>query len=109
MKWYKVSDTPDLDKPFLKKVKSGGKNICLVGYEGELFALSAFCPHAGGDLSDGWCRNGKLICPLHRYSYDIHTGKGSEGQNDFINTYPLEIKDDGVYVGVTGFWERLGL
>jgi len=81
--------------------------MCLVGYEGEIFALSSKCPHAGGDLTSGWCKNEKLICPVHRYSYDLKTGKGSEGQNDYINTYPVEVKADGIYIGVTSFWEKI--
>jgi nitrite reductase/ring-hydroxylating ferredoxin subunit len=107
MKWYKIPGIEITDQPFIKKVKAGNKNICLVGYEGKIFALSAKCPHAGGDLSAGWCKEEKLICPLHRYSYNIHTGKGSEGQNDYIDTYPVEARNDGLYVGIAGFWEKI--
>jgi nitrite reductase/ring-hydroxylating ferredoxin subunit len=108
MKWYKLPVVPDPQKPFITKVKAGGKNICLVGYEGEVFALSAKCPHAGGDLSEGWCRDGKLICPVHRYAYSLQTGKGDPGQNDYIDKYPLEVRADGWYVGIEGFWEKIG-
>ncbi|MEO6851245.1 MAG: Rieske 2Fe-2S domain-containing protein, partial [Mucilaginibacter sp.] len=76
----------------------------LVGFEGEIFALSAKCPHAGGDLSAGWCKEGKLICPVHRYSYNLQTGRGSEGQNDYVDTYPVEIRDGAIYVGISSFW-----
>lgn len=107
MKWYKVPGIQNTNQPFIKKVKISNKNICLVGYEGQLFALSAKCPHAGGDLSAGWCKDEKLICPVHRYSYNIHTGKGSEGQNDYIDTFPVEIRDGAVYVGISSFWDKL--
>jgi len=107
MKWYKVPDVENSDKTFIKKVKGGGKNICLIGYEGELFALSAKCPHAGGDLSAGWCKDKKLVCPVHRFSYNLNTGKGSEGQNDYVDVFPVEVKKDGVYIGIEGFWERI--
>jgi len=106
MKWYRVP-VEDINKPFIKKIKAGTKSICLVGYEGKIFALGATCPHAGGDLSIGWCNNGKLVCPFHRYSYDLETGKGSTGQNDYINTYPVEIREQSVYIGVSTFWEKL--
>ena len=72
-----------------------------MGYENEVFALSAKCPHAGGDLTQGWCKEGKLICPVHRYSFDLKTGKGSEGQNDYIDSYPVEIKD-----GFSLYWHQ---
>lgn len=77
-----------------------------MGYEGKIFALSAKCPHAGGDLTQGWCKEGKLVCPVHRYTYSLETGKGSEGQNDYIDSYPVEVKDGEIFVGITPFWER---
>jgi nitrite reductase/ring-hydroxylating ferredoxin subunit len=107
MKWVKIPGIEHIDQPFIKKVKAGNKSICLVGYEGKIFALSAKCPHAGGDLSQGWCNNAKLICPVHRYSYDLHSGKGSAGQNDYIDTFPVKIEDDAIFVGISNFWERL--
>ncbi len=107
MKWYKIPETISIDKPFIKKVKAGNKSICLIGYEGNIFALSARCPHAGGDLSAGWCTNKKLICPIHRYSYDLDTGKGSQGQNDYIDSFPVKIIDGAIWVGIGSFWERI--
>ncbi|MGZ3945337.1 MAG: Rieske (2Fe-2S) protein [Mucilaginibacter sp.] len=107
MKWYRIPGIPDLDQPFIKRVKAGNKNICLVGYERKVFALAARCPHAGGDLSQGWCKNQQLVCPVHRYAYDLQTGKGSPGQNDFVTTYPVEIRDNAVYIGISTFWEKV--
>lgn len=107
MKWYQVPDVKITGQPFIKRVKAGGKTLCLVCYENEVFALSARCPHAGGDLTQGWCKEGKLICPIHRYSFDLKTGKGSPGQNDYIDNYPVEIRDGLVYIGITSLWEKL--
>jgi nitrite reductase/ring-hydroxylating ferredoxin subunit len=107
MKWYKIPDIQPDGNPFIKKAKAGGKTLCLVGFDNQIFALSARCPHAGGDLSTGWCKNRKLICPVHRYSYSLDTGKGSEGQNDYIESYPVEIRDNSIYVGISSFWEKL--
>jgi len=107
MKWYKIPDIKKTDQPFIKKIKIANKSICLVGYEGELFALSAICPHAGEDLSRGWCAEGKLVCPVHRFSFNLHTGRGSEGQNDYVETYPVEIRGDDIYIGIIGFWEKI--
>ena len=72
-----------------------------------MFALAARCPHAGADISNGWCKDGKLVCPFHRYSYDIRTGRGSPGQGDYIKKYPTEIRSDGIYVGINSIWSKL--
>ena len=107
MEWFKIAVTKDISQPFIEKVKAGSKTICLIGYQGNVFALSAKCPHAGGDLSAGWCKDDKLVCPLHRYSYNLQTGRGSEGQNDYVDTYPVEIRDDVIYIGVNSFWSKI--
>jgi nitrite reductase/ring-hydroxylating ferredoxin subunit len=107
MKWYKTETDLNADKPFIKKVEIGRKSICLVGFEGQIYALSSICPHAGADLSEGLCVKGKIVCPYHRYTYNLETGRGGEGQNDFVATYPVEIRDDVIYVGIKSFWERL--
>ena len=106
MEWHKIPELTYTGQTFIKRVKAGGKTICLVAYESKVYALSARCPHAGGDLTQGWCQDGKLICPIHRYSFSLETGKGSEGQNDYIDSYPVEIKDDAIYVGISSFWEK---
>ena len=107
MKWYQIDDVEPNEKPFIKKVKVAGKSICLVGYEGKLFALGSTCPHAREDLSRGWCKDGKLVCPVHRFSYDLETGKGSPGQNDYVDNYPVKIKGGEVYVGIESFFDKL--
>jgi nitrite reductase/ring-hydroxylating ferredoxin subunit len=104
MKWYRIPDIEDLNKPFIKKVKIADKSICIVGYNGELFAVSSVCPHQGFDLSSGWCENGKIICPLHGYSFDLQTGKGSE---DYLKTYAVKIQDNSVYVGISSVWDDI--
>jgi 3-phenylpropionate/trans-cinnamate dioxygenase ferredoxin subunit len=107
MKWFKISEPVNTDQPFIKIVIAGNKALCLVNDDKKLSVLSARCPHAGGDLSKGWCADGKIFCPLHRYSFNLVTGKGSEGQFDFIEVYPFEARADGIYVGIETFFEKL--
>ncbi|MFD0793749.1 Rieske (2Fe-2S) protein [Mucilaginibacter litoreus] len=107
MKWYPLPGIELTNEPFIKKVKVGGKNICVVSYQQNLYAVGATCPHAGAELSGGWCKDGKIICPFHRYSYDLETGKGSPGQNDYIDSYPIETKEGQVYVGIESFWDKV--
>ncbi|AMR33374.1 hypothetical protein A0256_19090 [Mucilaginibacter sp. PAMC 26640] len=107
MKWYKLPEEEISEQPFIKKIKVGGQNICLVNYAGDLFAVNAKCPHAGEDLSRGWCADGRLVCPYHRFSYDLKTGKGSTGQNDFVESYPVKIKGDKIYIGISSFWDKI--
>lgn len=106
MKWYPTGVT-FTEQPFIRKISVDGRRICLVGYQGEIYALDTRCPHAGEDLSRGWCEEGKIVCPVHRYSYHLQTGRGSQGQNDYVNIYPVMIKDGEITVGFESFKEKL--
>ena len=101
MKWFKIFETgADQDNDFVKAITVNGKKLCAVKSGNEFFITQAYCPHAGAGLSGGWCKDGKLICPFHRYEYDLHTGKGAAGQGDYIDVYPTEKRADGVYVAL---------
>ncbi|MBC7565639.1 MAG: Rieske (2Fe-2S) protein [Pedobacter sp.] len=107
LNWIKVNDNiPDDD--FVKEIKLDGKKLCLVKDHGKLYAVENSCPHAGGILSGGWCKNGNIICPIHRWEYSLENGRGASGQGDYVNTYPVEVRNDGTYIGFEkSFWKRL--
>lgn len=102
--WMKVAENMPVKEAFIRKIKAGNQNLCLVSFEGKLYAVSAKCPHAGGELAGGWCEKGQIICPLHRYQYDLKTGKGAAGQGDYVDVFPVEVRADGVYIQVKKRW-----
>lgn len=98
LRWYKIEEEiPEGD--FIKQVTVAGKKLCLLRHQNKTHLVQNTCPHAGGILSGGWCEKGALICPIHRYEYNLENGRGAEGQGDYINIYPLEEKEDGLYAG----------
>lgn len=98
LRWYKI-DIQIPEDDFIREVEVAGKKLCLVGHLGKLHLLHNSCPHAGGIMSDGWCKNGQIVCPIHRYSYNLEDGRGAEGQGDYLHVYPLKQETDGVYAG----------
>lgn len=56
--------------------------------DGKLFATDNTCPHREGPLADGIIGAGKLICPLHMWKFDLHTGK-CLGEDAELRTYPV--------------------
>lgn len=104
MKWYKAGE---LSENPIKKVTVNGKKICVVQHGEKVYAVSASCPHAGADMANGWCRDGRIVCPIHRYVYDLETGRGAAGQDDYIPVYPVEVRDNEVYIGLGSFWDGI--
>ncbi len=106
MKWHKIDEQLP-DEEFVIPVKVDGKKLCLVKHAQQLYAVQNTCPHAGGILSGGWCKNGYLICPIHRWEYNLENGRGATGQGDYIDTYPVEIRADGIYIGLKeSIWKK---
>jgi nitrite reductase/ring-hydroxylating ferredoxin subunit len=106
MKWFKI-DAPIPAHDFINQVSVNGKKLCLIKNNQEIYVIQHTCPHAGGVLSGGWCENGNIVCPIHRWQYNLKTGRGAEGQGDYIHIYPTELRQDGLYVGIKeSFWQR---
>ncbi|MET4080462.1 nitrite reductase/ring-hydroxylating ferredoxin subunit [Pedobacter sp. UYP30] len=105
MQWIKVLNSFDLPKENdIKTISANGKQLCVINDASKIYVTQSICPHAGGHFSGGWCKNGHLICPIHRYAYSLENGRGAEGQGDYINIYPTEIRKDGLYVGFQKSW-----
>ena len=106
MKWIKLNFSIPIGD-FVEQINVEGKKICLVKHKSKFYALQNTCPHAGGILSGGWCKEGNIVCPIHRYEYNLTTGRGAEGQRDYVDVYPVEDREDGVYIGIKeSFWQR---
>ncbi|MDB5012858.1 MAG: Rieske (2Fe-2S) protein [Daejeonella sp.] len=100
MNWFKLFPADVFDSSnFVKLVVINDKKICVVKVDHRFFAVQNKCPHAGASLSLGYCIDKKIVCPYHRFEYDLETGKGSPGQNDYIDTFPIDVREDGVYIG----------
>jgi 3-phenylpropionate/trans-cinnamate dioxygenase ferredoxin subunit len=103
-KWYKVAahlNEITFAVNNIAVVELDGKSICLGKYNDTLFAFAFKCPHAGGTLADGYIDAlGNIVCPLHRYKYSIANGRNVSGEGYYLKHWPVEIKEDGVFVGV---------
>ena len=64
---------------------------------GELRAVSAICPHAGGPLADGQIDDQVVICPLHLHVFELDTGCSRTGQPG-LTRYAVHQDADGFVV-----------
>jgi nitrite reductase/ring-hydroxylating ferredoxin subunit len=60
--------------------------------DGQVRALDATCPHAGGPLADGLLDDTVVVCPLHSHTFELATGCSTTGQPP-LRTYPTRIDD----------------
>ena len=98
--WHRVLDKDELPEGRVKTVTAGHESVCMTHYEGKICALSNACPHQGGPLGEGSIEKGWVRCPWHGWDFHPHTGKDTHGHADGIDVYPVEVREDGVYVGL---------
>ena len=101
--WHKLADSAG-ELPFnengLLQAEVADKKICLSKKEGTIKACTAKCPHAGGVLADGYIvALGNIVCPVHRYRFNLQNGRNISGEGYFLKTFPVEVREDGVFVG----------
>lgn len=83
----------------LAQLTAGDKQVCIGRYKGELFAFAAKCPHASGLFAEGLIDAlGNVVCPLHRYKFCMKNGRNVSGEGYYLKNWPVEVRDDGVYV-----------
>lgn len=98
--WHKVLDNQhELAENRVMTVTADTTDICLSRYKGELTALQNKCPHQGGPLGEGSIEKGMLRCPWHGWDFCPHGGSSGD-YDDGLDTFPLKIEDDAVFVGL---------
>jgi nitrite reductase/ring-hydroxylating ferredoxin subunit len=102
--WYKIADHLNelsFAENNIAVADLEGKKICIAKFKEEIFAFAYKCPHAGGILADGYMDAlGQVVCPLHRYKYDLRNGRNTSGEGYYLKHWPVKWNEDGVWVGM---------
>ena len=103
LSWHKVAEhinELDFAANNIAVTEIDGKKICIARFNETAFAFAYKCPHAGGFLADGYIDAlGNVVCPLHRYKYSLQTGLNVSGEGYYLKHWPVETREDGVFVG----------
>ncbi len=100
LEWYRVADLGDLPEGRVRTVTARDQAFALTHFEGEYAAFDNRCPHQGGPLGEGSIEKGWLRCPWHGYDYHPTTGEPPSGFSDCAIKVEVEVRDDGIYVGL---------
>jgi nitrite reductase (NADH) large subunit len=65
---------------------------------GEWIAADGLCPHEQGPLVDSIYGDGRLVCPIHSYSFDVKTGVCDNPDIGVLKIYTLAVRDGRVLV-----------
>jgi nitrite reductase/ring-hydroxylating ferredoxin subunit len=99
--FVRVADLKDVPEGTPKAVKVDGRSIALFQHQGSIYATDNQCPHMGYPLTRGRVRNGVLTCDWHGWSYDMRGGGCFTGGCDDLDTFPVDVRDDAIYIDVS--------
>ncbi|MBV1796125.1 non-heme iron oxygenase ferredoxin subunit [Siccirubricoccus sp. G192] len=99
--WHRVASEADLSLEAPLGVRVGDVQIAVVKLEDGIYAINDVCTHEFALLSEGFCEEGKLECPLHQACFDVRTGKVlNEPAEVDVATYPVKVENGAVFVQV---------
>ena len=102
--WHKIAEHENeltFNAGKLLQLEVAGKQVCLSKFKDRIVAFAAKCPHAGGSLVNGHVDGlGNIVCPLHRYKFNIDNGRNTSGEGYFLKRFPLEINSEGIFISL---------
>jgi 3-phenylpropionate/trans-cinnamate dioxygenase ferredoxin subunit len=76
-------------------------DLILIWSDGRAVACERACPHEQADLSYGHLSQGRLVCPHHAASFDLHDGSISQGwASRPLRIYPVRVERNEVWVKI---------
>ena len=75
--------------------------VALYSIDGETYATSNICPHAGGPIGEGDLTGCRITCPLHGWTFDVKTGSCTNIAGEKLETFPVRRVGDKIHVNVS--------
>jgi nitrite reductase (NADH) small subunit len=113
---YDVGAVDDFAEREVKLVQAGRRDIGIVRWDGQVYAISNVCTHQRGPLCrgtlSGWLTASApgtmevdddtpvLACPWHGWEFDVRSGRALWDERYAVRTYPVTVEDGRVYVTV---------
>lgn len=105
--WAEAVTLDELWEGDLMEVTVAGEAILLAHLPGGVLrAYQGVCPHAEYPLEHGDLDDTVLTCSAHGWEFDLATGAGVNPGNCTLYRYPLDQREDDVYVGIPRDGER---
>lgn len=100
MPWIDIGDEDDFPSGQARAVQAGGRAVAVFRLEQGWFAIDDSCPHQGASLSQGLIHDGRVICPLHNWVFDVKTGACPRNSHEPATAYPVRTEKGRVEVEV---------
>jgi nitrite reductase/ring-hydroxylating ferredoxin subunit len=84
----------DIAEGSAKLLRAKGEEMAVFKSNGQLYGIQNICPHAGGQLCNGWIDGGEVVCPIHQYKFDLKSGVCSTDPKLKVKVFRLVAQGD---------------
>ncbi|MEH2413939.1 NifU family protein [Nostoc sp.] len=96
--WIKVATIDQVAEFSVLIVQFAGNSLILHRQGATVKCYRNACAHLGSPLEKGKVENGIITCPSHGFQYKLETGECLTAPDVSLQSYPVKIKDDKVFV-----------
>jgi nitrite reductase/ring-hydroxylating ferredoxin subunit len=100
MAFARAARTQDVPAGKIYEFQVGGQAVAIANVAGKFFAINSVCAHEGGPLGEGELDGTTVTCPWHLWQYDVTTGKVAQNPAIGVDSYPVEVRGEDVFVDV---------
>ncbi|MGH9745364.1 MAG: Rieske (2Fe-2S) protein [Candidatus Acidiferrales bacterium] len=84
----------------IREFQLEGKVLAISNVDGKYCAMNNICVHRGGPLAEGELNGDVVTCPWHGWQYHVCTGKLVANPAVGVETYPVEVRGDDIFVDI---------
>ena len=100
VKHYKLSSSESefldsLAANGVKKLQFHFGEVLFIRQDEQLVAIHNKCPHQGKPMEGCEIQEGAVICPWHKYRFNLETGRG---HGLYLERYQLEENENGFFL-----------
>src|SRR5438105_12098130 len=96
--FVKVAETSEIPMGHGKVVEVGGYTIAVLNSGGTFYAIDNLCPHKGGPLGEGVVVGNTVICPWHRWIFDVTNGKCLINPIAKVACFELKVEGEDILI-----------
>jgi nitrite reductase/ring-hydroxylating ferredoxin subunit len=98
MSYISVASIDDFPPGSAKLLETDSLEIALYNVEGAVYATSNVCPHQGASLADGELNGEEILCPWHRWCFNVKDGVSPLNPRLKVKTYAVKLEGKKILI-----------
>jgi NAD-dependent dihydropyrimidine dehydrogenase PreA subunit len=85
----------------IAEVEADGKKLCMGTFRRRSGMASPHLPPCRRPDADGYVDGAcHVVCPVHNLKFHLSNGRDTNGEGYKLKTYPVEVRPDGLFIGL---------